>query len=424
MELNNRYVVSPNIHGTEKIKGLVLDSRRLVESSYITTVDGLSYEKHEFDNDFPTREQTNVASSQSLSLSRMIRINLQAESFRKMNKLQILQLYGISVEGDYDELPKNLVLLFWHGFPLKSIPNSFHLEKLVSLNLSYSDIKSVWDATMVFPELKFLNLSYCRQLTSMPNFRKLPCVERLSFEGCIKISEVGESIDCLKRLQILNLNGCSSLRRLPKNFTTLKSLEEIHLYGCSNLNELPEDLGKMESLKEFHASGIVVNQFLSTTTSTETRIVSLLSSSFWHPTIQSWLTLRKRSRSTNFSIASLPCSLVSLTLKNCNLSDEAIPCYLSILESLTSLNLSGNPLSSLPESISSLTALISLTLNECTGIQSLPKLPINLQHFLIASTSGAVFGNLAWLIELNISRGGLAVRVFQLEISCVVEASK
>ncbi|KAM7269151.1 hypothetical protein ACFE04_024648 [Oxalis oulophora] len=297
------------INVTENIKGLVLDLHRLRESSYTCI-----------------QQPMNLASSDSFTLSR--KINLCTESFRRMQKLQILQLYGVNFTGDYAYIPKNLVLLGWHGFPLRCIPSNFRFEKLVSLDLSYS-----------------------------------------------KIETVG-TLDCTR------------LRRLPKNFTMLESLEEIDLSGCSNLDESLEDLGEMKSLKEFHASGTAINKSLSTSTiNTQTNIVSLLSSILWHPTFQSWLTLRKRSRSTNFSLAWLPSSLSCLNLENCNLFEDAFPSDLRCLGSLRRLNLSGNPFHNLAESISSHTSLEVLILHNCTGIQSLQNLPLKLQFLCVPNCS-------------------------------------
>ncbi|KAM7269642.1 hypothetical protein ACFE04_025139 [Oxalis oulophora] len=359
--------VDPELPVTENIKGLVLDLHRLRESSYTCI-----------------QQPMNLASSDSFTLSR--KINLCTESFRRMQKLQILQLYGVNFTGDYAYIPKNLVLLGWHGFPLRCIPSNFRFEKLVSLDLSYSEIENV--GTLIMPKLIYLNLSYCQRLTKMTNFAKIPHVKRLIFRGCIKLIEVDESIECLKNLLILNLKDCTRLRRLPKNFTMLESLEEIDLSGCSNLDESPEDLGEMKSLKEFHASGTAINKSLSTSTiNTQTNIVSLLSSILWHPTFQSWLTLRKRSRSTNLSLAWLPSSLSCLTLENCNLFEDAFPSDLRCLGSLRRLNLSGNPFHNLPESISSHTSLEVLVLENCTGIQSLQNLPLKLQFLIVPNCS-------------------------------------
>ncbi|KAM7259530.1 hypothetical protein ACFE04_015271 [Oxalis oulophora] len=193
----------------------------------------------------------------------------------------------------------------------------------------------------------------------MPNFTNTPCVETLIFRGCVNILVVDESIEHLTELKILSLKDCRNLESLSKNFNKLESLEEIDLSGCSNLDELPRKMGKFKFLKVFYAWGAAINHNLPAFTSKETPFKRLLS--------------------TNFSLACLPSSLVDLDLENCNLFEDAFPSDFSMFGSLKILNISGNRFCSLPESIASLPMLKSLTLDYCTEIQSIEKLPVNLE---------------------------------------------
>ncbi|KAK2997647.1 hypothetical protein RJ639_024751 [Escallonia herrerae] len=73
---------------------------------------------------------------------------------------------------------------------------------------------------------------------------------------------------------------------------------------------------------------------------------------------------------------SLPRSLQKLSLVDCNLSDDAFSKIGSInLPSLQGLNLSNNPISSLPDCFKGLTGLIELSLVGCTEIQTLEMQP-------------------------------------------------
>ncbi|CAK7336504.1 unnamed protein product [Dovyalis caffra] len=80
-------------------------------------------------------------------------------------------------------------------------------------------------------------------------------------------------------------------------------------------------------------------------------------------------------------------ALLKLTLSNCNLEDHDI-LDISSLCSLECLDLSGNPICNLPESMNNLTLLKSLMLQRCTRLQSLPQLPESLMR-LIASNFGS-----------------------------------
>ncbi|KAM7269240.1 hypothetical protein ACFE04_024737 [Oxalis oulophora] len=220
---------------TENIKGLVLDLHRLGESSY--TCD---------------QQPMDLASSDSFTLSR--KINLCTESFRKMQKLQILQLYGVNFTGDYAYIPKNLVLLGWHGFPLRCIPSNFRFEKLVSLDLSYSEIETV--GTLIMPKLIYLNLSYCQRLTKMTNFAKIPHVKRLIFRGCLgslrtlnlsgnPFHNLAESISSHTSLEVLILDNCTGIQSLQNLPIKLKSL---WVTNCSSLEriESPEVSSRLQ----------------------------------------------------------------------------------------------------------------------------------------------------------------------------------
>ncbi|CAL5340869.1 unnamed protein product [Camellia sinensis] len=238
-------------------------------------------------------------------------------------------------------------------------------------------LEQVWKRTKLLGLLKFLNLSHSYGLTNTPNFTGLPNLENLILKDCINLVEVHESIGKLGRLVFLNLKGCKNLEKLPSKIGHLKSLEKLILSGCSKLDQLPE-LGKMKYLTVLHADGTAINR-IATTTSEDKSWSSL----FW-----SWvLKPRKSTESIYFPLASLPGSLVSLSLSNCNLSNDDLMKSLGSLSVLQDLNLSENPISSLPENIKGLNMLQSLRLSRCTRLQSLPELPMSLEMLNIDGCS-------------------------------------
>ena len=72
-------------------------------------------------------------------------------------------------------------------------------------------------------------------------------------------------------------------------------------------------------------------------------------------------------------------NLGSLALGYCNLSDGTIPNDLSCLPSLDYLELSGNKFTRIPDSVAQLSRLRILNLNDCSWLQVLPKLPLELR---------------------------------------------
>ncbi|CAL5380081.1 unnamed protein product [Camellia sinensis] len=290
-------------------------------------------------------------------------VNLATDAFATMQKLTLLQLNYMQLNGCYKEFPKELRWLCWHGFPLKSIPSDFNMESLVALDMQNSSLTRVWKGTKL---LKFLNLGYSHSRTKTPDFSGLPSLERLVLKYCVSLVKVYESIGVLEKLVCLNLRGCKSLRKLPREIGGLKSLEKLILSGCSNLESLLVELEKLESLTVLHAHETAIIQSCLTTRKGDS----------WP--LFFWSMASKPSKNVNLPLLSLPCTLVKLRIGECNLIDD-----FSGLSSLLELDLSLNPISSLPESIKNLTMLKSLYLDTCGSLQSLPELPSSLKEIIL-----------------------------------------
>ncbi|XWS10513.1 hypothetical protein CRYUN_Cryun39dG0086100 [Craigia yunnanensis] len=281
-------------------------------------------------------------------------VDIEIEAFAKMQRLKLLQLDYVKLKGDFKDFPKGLIWLRWHGFPLQSFPTNFDIMRLVVLDMRNSSLKHFWKDTKYLPNLKILNLNHSHGLLKTPNFSRLPSLEKLMLKDCIKLIEVDQSIGELKTLAFLSFKDCKNLMKLPSTIGLLISLKVLNLSGCAKLDDVPRELHNMKSLKVLNLDETAIYQ-----------------SKWW----MSWLSL-KRSKELGFFWASLPRSLVKLSLESCRLSDDVMPGDFSSLSSLKCLNLSRNPLRSPPESIKSLTKLDELLLTSCTKLQVVPKLPI------------------------------------------------
>ena len=77
------------------------------------------------------------------------KVSFNAESFKKMRNLRLLQLDRVRLVGDYGLLSRELRWLHWQGFARNYIPDDFYLGNLVVFELKHSNIKQVWKETKV-----------------------------------------------------------------------------------------------------------------------------------------------------------------------------------------------------------------------------------------------------------------------------------
>nr|ANB44748.1 resistance protein 2 [Prunus sogdiana] len=309
----------------------------------------------------------------ALNLQSSEKASFGTEAFNKMRKLKLLQLNYVQLTGEYKFLSKNLRWLCWHGFPPDSIPGDFDLTSLIAMDLRFSKLKIVWKDCKVLEKLTIINLSHSHDLTKSPDFSKVPNLEELILE-CTSLSDVHESIGDLKRLALVNLEHCKMLKDLPLNLYRSKSIETLLLNGCSSFENLAEGLGDMVSLRTLEAD--------------DTALTKIPSSIVKLKNLRS-LTLCGLERLTGFlphsylrSTGFLPPlldglnALRKLALANCSLTDDELPKDLGSLSSLEHLDCGQNSFCRLP-SLSGLSKLEYLCLNDCRKLRAIPELPTN-----------------------------------------------
>ncbi|KAG6723365.1 hypothetical protein I3842_03G204800 [Carya illinoinensis] len=290
----------------------------------------------------------------------------------------------------------------FHGLPLKSMPKSFYLGHLVAMDLRYSSLREVWnDSKQVLEKLKILNLSHSHYLTKTPEFSSLPNLEKLILKDCTSLYEVHQSIGDLNNLVLANLKDCKSLRSLPMSFYKLKSLQTLILSGCSRFDALADNLGNNTAIRQVpdsvvHLRNLKHLSLCGCKVSTSKSLPSL----FW-----SWISRGRSPQSVNLLPASLQGlnSLKVLSLRDCNLSDDAIPKDLWSLSSLQTLQLDGNSFNNLPSTLAGLSKLQTLSLSHCTNLQSRPNLPTSLtQIYAMNCTAMESMPNLSNISNMEV----------------------
>ncbi|XP_059429156.1 disease resistance protein RUN1-like [Corylus avellana] len=322
----------------------------------------------------------------TLNLPALEDVQLKTKAFAKMKNLRLLEINGASLIGCYKHLSKELRWLCWLKCPLKVLPQDFHLENLVVLDMQYSSVEQIWKDDRVLNKLKVLNLSYSKNLTKSPNFLRVPHLELLILEGCINLVELHESIGHLKGLVLLNLNGCKNFKKLPRSIYTLKTLERLNLSGCLKLDKLPEKFENMTSSKELVIHRTAIKQLPSSFgLSMNIKGGSLpgckgqfLESQF--SSFSSWISPKNINpisllRASVFRFGNLG----RLGLSNCSFSEDEILNDIGSLSSLQGLDLSENNFRKLPDCVSSLPKLQYLYLEKCKSLLSISELPANVE---------------------------------------------
>ncbi|KAD5802389.1 hypothetical protein E3N88_13749 [Mikania micrantha] len=283
-------------------------------------------------------------------------LQLKTDALSKMNKLKLLQLNYVNINGSYENVSKELRWLCMHGFHFKSIPLELPLEKLVVLDMAYSKIESFdmsYNSSQqivskikgfigltskdkrLLGSLKILDLSFCELLHSVGGFYLLPALERLILENCTTLIEVCESIEECDELVHINLRYCYKLKKLPKSLCKLK-VKTLFLDGRPSCQAPIE----MENEKVIPSD-------------------------------------------LKFTMIRLLSSLRILSLGNNNLSNKCFPKDLSCLAMLETLYLDKNPIVSMPNCVRTLPRLKLLSMNWCEDLTSIENPPCTLSYLLL-----------------------------------------
>ncbi|XP_056162182.1 disease resistance protein L6-like [Syzygium oleosum] len=285
---------------------------------------------------------------------------LRCERFSQLGCLRLWRLDPATVGGSSQNILSNLRWLDWQGCSQISELLIFHLEKLVILDLSRSQVtgdSQEWGQIMKkAKELKVLNLSSCRNLNAFPDFSASIYLERLVLERCFVPSQVGPLIGNLKNLVSLNLKFCTIVSDLPQELCCMKDLEELLIDGTS-IKRIDFEPASMKKLKILSAC--------------QCGSLAHVSPSIGH------LESLEHLRLDGAAIEGLPDSikslkkLRSLLLGNCQNLLE-LPGSVGNLESLEVMDLSSTKIASLPRSVKHLKNLKVLKM-ENTHLEKFPK---------------------------------------------------
>ncbi|PNX99122.1 disease resistance protein (TIR-NBS-LRR class), partial [Trifolium pratense] len=192
-------------------------------------------------------ENTGTSKIEIIYPNSRIEVEWDGEAFKKMENLRTL----IIKDGKFTESPKHLpnslrILQLQHSLCLSwDLPSEFYPRKLTICNISTKSTLF----TQKFKNIMVLNFDRHEFLTRIPNVSGLVNLEEFSFQDCVNLITVDDSVGLLGKLKTLRAMCCINLRRIPP--LKLASLEELDLSMCSCLESFPPVvwlLGKLKTM--------------------------------------------------------------------------------------------------------------------------------------------------------------------------------
>ncbi|KAG2411116.1 TMV resistance protein [Vigna angularis] len=178
-----------------------------------------------------------------VDVGKMEEVEVHAQTFEVMNNLRMLMLYystdinetKVFRESSLVGLPDTLKILYWTGFPQRSLPPNFYPENLVRLEMPNCHLEQLWEGDQNLPKLKRLNLSGSQKLTGIPDLYLSPNIEEIIFSDCPKLIKVYSSI-LLSKLSCLCLDSCLNLKSVTVPSNILSTSPGLILFsGCDKL---------------------------------------------------------------------------------------------------------------------------------------------------------------------------------------------
>ncbi|CAI9269393.1 unnamed protein product [Lactuca saligna] len=388
---------------------------------------------------------------------------LKTDAFNNMDKLRLLQLSYVHMNGSYENFPKKIRWLCMHGYPLQYLPLNLPIQNLVALDLSYSNIKSFvgcysnpqrfnvaavsknllfciflyWLFYFLFADgllrKQFLNtmLGAANHPTSplshlygiglmllllysnpqrLETWKKLDgsCLKEkrllgslkiLNLSFCKQLHSLGE-FDQLPALERLIVRNCIGLVEVCESIEQCVDLVFIDLSYCKKLERLPRNIGMLKNVQKMLLDGCSLGESQIQIRDTDSLELGKANNIDINTRTSSPAFVGAIPSDLKLFASSLPSSLVSLSLANSNLSTKSFPMDWSCLSMLKELYLDGNPINSMPSCVRTLPRLEILSMENCKKLKSVENPPRTLSRLLF-SVNGDLQGKVVFDPEMS-----------------------
>ena len=235
--------------------------------------------------------------------------------------------------------------------------------------------------------LKGIDLSDSHSLKELPDLSKAPKVERIVARGCADLVTIPTPRNKLNSLKYLDLSGCSKLKDFPEISWNIERL----FLADSGIQEIPPSIEHFRQLVHLDLKGC---KMLKNVAQIGQNLEKL-----------GFMDLSGCSSVTSFP--EISCNVKELLLNETSI--EEIPSRIKCMKELVLLELKNCPrLKNLPSSICELKSLVELNLSGSSNFTNFPEITETMDSLKYLSLNGSAikelpsFENLTGLISLNL----------------------
>ncbi|MED6136422.1 hypothetical protein PIB30_056013 [Stylosanthes scabra] len=193
-----------------------------------------------------------VIESITLNMAEIESISLQPGIFERMRALKLFRCHTpesknklLAPQG-ITSMSNEFRYFRWDEYPLKSLPPSFGVEKIVEIIMPNSGVQRLWEGAQNLVNLRKVNLDGSSSLTELPDLSKASNVREVSISGCKSLCQIPPSAVSSQKLKYLNVSNCESLQsieELPPSVVCViaSNCGSLHTVSISASNSVAEE---------------------------------------------------------------------------------------------------------------------------------------------------------------------------------------
>ncbi|KAL3499753.1 hypothetical protein ACH5RR_038846 [Cinchona calisaya] len=201
-----------------------------------------------------------------LQCSRIIQLWKGIKLVDKLKFIDLSHSRKLIRTPDFTRIPNLVRLILEDCSSLTEIhPSEGHLKRLQLLNLRNCRNLRGLPKQIFLERPEVMILSGCSKVDEFPEILgTMNCVIEVYMEATSIKELYPSAFEHMPSLVLLNLSYCKNLTSLPISICRLKFIKALILSGCSKLDKLSEELGQIESFQELCGDETAISELPST----------------------------------------------------------------------------------------------------------------------------------------------------------------